>query len=76
MGNVAGEGENDATICERTNWLVYFTWNAKTLLQLIPYWKVSQYKPEPMDDDEIKKWYDLVHGKMSEFPAYSYDVDE
>lgn len=29
-----------------------------------------------MDDDEIKKWYDLVHGKMSEFPAYSYDVDE
>ena len=31
---------------------------------------------ENMDDDEIKKWYDLVHGKMSEFPAYSYDVDE
>ena len=31
---------------------------------------------ENMDDDEIEKWYDLTHGKMSEFPAYSYDVDE
>ena len=31
---------------------------------------------EDMGDDEIQKWYDLVHNEMSEFPVYSYDEDK